>query len=159
MEPVRTARTLAQSLLAEMRAVVGNDLSHQIIDLRQALQTLCAGIPSPRIVLSFDAQLDTISPALSHTVFRVVQEAVSNAVRHSGASMLEIGVSRRREDLAISIGDNGNGMSRSAAASGGNGLRGMRERVEEVGGTLETINRVEGGLSINIRLPLAGDGR
>lgn len=153
IESVQTSRELAQHLLAEVRAVVSIEREHQPIDLRQALETLCAGIPSPRIALSFDAALALNSPSLAHTIFRSVQEAISNAVRHSGASVLQIGLSSVSDGLMLSIRDNGSGMH---AIKTGNGLRGIRERIEQHGGKLDIANRAEGGFSLQIWLPQSG---
>jgi len=150
IESVRTSRLLAQRLLAEVRAVVGVEREHQVLDLRLALETLCAGIPTPRIALSFDSELAFNSPTLAHTIFRSVQESISNAVRHSGANILDIVFSSLPDGLAISISDDGKGMHKNKA---GNGLRGIRERIEEQGGKLEAGNRIEGGFNIKIWLP------
>lgn len=155
-ESVQTAHDLAQRLLTEMRAVVSIERERQPLNLRHALETLCAGIPSPRIVLSFDEKLAIDSPALSHTVFCAIQEAVSNAVRHSGANVLQIVLTRKHEHLTIAISDDGKGVSASEANRAGNGLRGIRERIEEAGGKVETANRAEGGFVMHIQLPLAG---
>lgn len=159
VESVRTSRELAQRLLAEVRIVVSGEREQQPIHVRHALETLCAGIPYPRIVLSYDEQIDLNSPALAHTIFRVVQEAVSNTVRHSGASLLQIAVGRQNEGLIISIDDNGNGVWKNVAGHAGNGLRGICERIEAHGGTLKTANRSEGGFSMQIRLPQSRGGQ
>jgi signal transduction histidine kinase len=160
VESVRTAHEMAQRLLAEVRVVVSADREPHAIDLRQALQTLCSGIPAPRISLSFDPELDLSSPLLAHTIFRSVQEAVSNTVRHSGASLLQIALFRMHGGVAISICDDGRGMrkgiARQVLAGGGNGLRGMRERIEEQAGRLVTDHPVDGGFSLLIWLPQAG---
>lgn len=156
IESVRTSRELAQRLLAEVRVVVSSERTRQTINLRHALETLCAGIPSPRIVLSYDDRIDLQSPALAHAIFCIVQEAISNTVRHAGAAALHIELLAAGEGLTISIGDNGKGMHGNARAHASNGLLGIRERVEAHGGTLEIANRPEGGLGMHIWLPPSG---
>jgi signal transduction histidine kinase len=158
-ESVQTARALAQCLLAEVRIVVGSERAQQDFNLRQALETLCAGIPAPRIALSCDDRLELHSPTLAHTLFCAMQEAISNTVRHAGAKVMHIVLSNGNEGLTISISDDGKGLPTMAALHAGNGLRGMRERIEAHGGTLEAANRPEGGFGMQIRLPRSGDAQ
>lgn len=156
IDSIKTARELARHLLAEVREAVSMEQEEQGVDLRQALTTLCSGIPSPAITLSFDGDVEVFAPAVAHAAFRSVQEATSNAVRHSGAALLHIALSKSGGGLAIDIGDNGRGAQQENA---GNGLSGIRERVEELGGKLAAGNRPEGGFGMHIWLPLSGDTR
>ena len=147
---LHTSRDLARSLLAEVRAVVSSERSEQHIDLRSALATMCAGIPAPRIALHFEQGLEIASPLLANTLFSCVQEAVTNCARHAGADTLTIGIRSRGPDILLSVADDGRG---SAGTAEGNGLRGMRERVEEQGGTLVCRDRGP-GFAIDVCLPL-----
>lgn len=149
-----TSRTLAQSLLGEVRGVVGTERAQQRIDLRQALEALCAGIPAPRIALRFEAALEIGSAAVAHALFCCVQEAISNAVRHAGASVLTIDLLRRGEDIVVLLADDGRGAQ--PLRPEGNGLRGMRERLAQLGGRLTTSQRPRRGFSLEIALPAAG---
>lgn len=159
-EALTSAHELAQRLQTELQVVVSADRGPRAIDLRQALQTLCGGIPAPRITLSFDAEFEIGSPLLAHTIFRCVQEAVSNAVRHSGASVMRISLSSMHEGVAVCISDNGRGTrqgeARQVQAEGGNGLLGLRERIAEHGGSLLAGQPPGGGFSLRIWLPQAG---
>ncbi len=150
VDSIQTARELAQRLLAEIRLVVSVEQKEQGINLRRALETLCSGIPSPKITLTFDDDVDVVEPSVAHTAFRSVQEAISNAVRHSGAAKLGISLAKNADGLNIIITDNGWG---SDKAGDGNGLRGIRERVEDLGGKLSAGNRAEGGFGLQIWLP------
>lgn len=150
---LHTSRDLARSLLAEVRAVVSSERSDQRIDLRAAIATMCAGIPSPRIALAIDARLDIASPVLANTLFHCVQEAVTNAARHSGADTLTIALGERDGAVVLTIQDDGCG---AAGTVEGNGLRGMRERVAEQGGTWRRAGGP--GFGIDIALPLAWSG-
>ena len=154
---IHTSQELAQRLLAEVRDVVGAESKDLAVNLRQTLETLCAGIPFPRIALSFDDALEINSPALAHTIFCSIQEAVTNAVRHSGAGLLHISLFKNGGGIAIAIGDNGKGRGKGRQKNDeGNGLRGIRERVEEMAGTLAAGNLPEGGFGMQIWLPLTG---
>jgi two-component system sensor histidine kinase DesK len=149
-ESLRTSRELARSLLAEVRAVVSSERSDQCINLRAAIDTMCAGIPSPRIACTYEEGLEIASPVLANTLFYCVQEALTNAARHADAEVLNIDLRSRGDAVALSLRDNGRGC---AGAAEGNGLRGMRERVEEQGGTLR-CDRDGPGFGIDICLPL-----
>lgn len=149
-EPIRTSHDIARQLLVEVRTAVGAERAEQPIRLRQALQTLCSGIPAPRIELSFDDALDVGDPALAHVIFRSVQEAISNAVRHSGAGTVDVALSVRDGGIAVDVSDNGWG---TVGMRPGNGLRGMRERIEAHGGSLETASGRGDGFVVRIWLP------
>lgn len=151
--PIHTSHDIARQLLVEVRTAVGAERTEQPIGLRQALQTLCSGIPFPAIELSFDEGLEVSDPSLAHVVFRSVQEAISNAVRHAGADIIEVGLSANNGGLAVIVSDNGK-VAREVCP--GNGLRGMRERVEEHGGKLETAPASGGGFMVCIWLPQRG---
>jgi two-component system sensor histidine kinase DesK len=153
-ESFHVSRKLAQSLLGEVRGIVSIEREDRVLCLKQALATLCSGIPTPRIDLIYDDAVEISDPALGHVIFRSIQEAITNAVRHSGAANVQIDVRKQAEGLAIDISDNGKGVR---AQSDGNGLRGMRERIDELGGTLAAGNRPQGGFGIQIQLPYAGE--
>lgn len=149
---LHTSRELAHGLLSEVRGVVGIERQQRRVDVGQALRLLCAGIPSPRITLEIAEDIDACSPAAAHALFCCVQEAVTNSVRHARASTLAIGVERRGETLLASVADDGRG----SAAPAGNGLAGMRERVEELGGTLRIDSAPGRGFALSIVLPAYG---
>ncbi|NHZ37132.1 sensor histidine kinase [Massilia rubra] len=149
-----TASTLAATLLADVRLLVSSERGGCDIDVRLALQTLCAGIPAPRIALDIGERLGIDSAAVAHAVFCAVQEAISNAIRHAGAAVMTIALRRDANgDLMLDIADDGRG---SGGAAEGNGLRGMRERLDQLGGTLLAANGAPHGFALNIRLPQAG---
>jgi signal transduction histidine kinase len=156
-EPVlaslRTSSELAGALLAEVRTVVSTERRPQRIDLRHALTTLCAGIPTPQVALLMDDGLDIASPALAHAMFCCAQEAISNAVRHAGATTLTIEIARHGDELMMLAADDGHG---SRNASEGNGLRGMRERLALLDGRLQAGDRQPRGYAIHITLPIPG---
>lgn len=144
-EPVREAHGVARLLLAEVREVVGSLREARSVDLRRAIETLLAGTPEPRVHLDFPEDLEIADPVSAHVLFRCVQEAVTNAVRHSRARNLWIELAREDGGVVLLARDDGRG---SAAVQPGNGLRGMRERLEESGGSLE----IESGPGEGFRL-------
>jgi len=153
---VQTAQTLAQSLLSEIQQVVGIELERDIVDLRQTLHTLCARIPALTIELSLSDQFAKTSPAVAHAFFRCVQEALSNVIRHSGADTIHIRGIEDGSMLCLSVTDNGTPSSVTSTISHGNGLQGMRTRLEYLGGTFE-CSIVQGvGFRLKICLPVNG---
>jgi signal transduction histidine kinase len=125
------------------------------VELRTALLALCEGLPAPRIELLCDDSTAGVPPAIAHTLFRVVQEAISNCIRHAGASLMRVRLSGCGDAVTLQVQDNGTG-ARGTMEQAGSGLRGMRERVERHGGRLSAGNRPEGGFSLTVWLPLAG---
>ena len=93
-------------------------------------------------------------------VFRIVQEAVRNALRHSGAQHVHIRIQdlhARKEDpaLSVSVQDDGKGFDPREEA--GLGMLGMRERVTRLGGTMEVISKAGRGTTLTFLLPLPSD--
>jgi signal transduction histidine kinase len=89
------------------------------------------------------------------TAYRLVQEALTNAIKHAGASRAEVVVRYREGAVELLIRDDGRGISDGKAESGGHGLVGMRERVAVYGGELEAGPRPNGGYELRARLPLS----
>lgn len=94
----------------------------------------------------------TLKPNQALSVLRIVQEAVTNAVRHSGGDTLQIAVARVSDGLQLTIRDNGAGIPESVVERG---LRNMRVRAEELGAGLH-IRSTSGDTAITMHLPLAG---
>jgi two-component system sensor histidine kinase UhpB len=98
------------------------------------------------------------------TVFRVVQEAITNAVRHADASEMIVSVSNKFDEkieqhqLVIEIADNGKGMEIQDFHSDVDfGLLGMRERAHSLGGTFILESSLGTGLKIHVTIPLGAD--
>jgi signal transduction histidine kinase len=85
------------------------------------------------------------------SVYRLVQEALTNCVRHASASVVDVDLAYSRQELVVSVTDNGSGSERRP---GGHGLVAMHERVTLVGGTLQAGPRAEGGWSVRAVVPI-----
>ncbi|MGC0421665.1 sensor histidine kinase [Embleya sp. AB8] len=96
--------------------------------------------------------------AIGLTLYRIVQEALTNARKHAGNARAFVRVEYRSDRVAVEICDDGDGRGggggRTGMAGGGYGLLGMRERVAVHGGTLETGRRAEGGYRVAALVPL-----
>jgi signal transduction histidine kinase len=100
------------------------------------------------------------SPAVALTAYRIVQEALTNTLRHAGAgSSADVRVRYGPHLVEVDVLDDGRGSAALASAGAGAGLVGMRERVALFGGTLDLGPRPGGGWSVSARLPLAGESR
>jgi signal transduction histidine kinase len=88
--------------------------------------------------------------------FRIVQEALTNVVRHAGPASATVRVVYGPDALTVQVDDDGAGTPGRRAPTGGNGIRGMRERTAALGGQLEAGPRPGGGFRVLARLPLDG---
>ena len=97
-----------------------------------------------------------LSPGVELTAYRVVQEALTNVLRHAGRPVaIDARIEYGPSDLAITVSDDGRGASSATASpTGGHGLVGMRERVELYDGELQAGPRSGGGYAVAVRLPL-----
>ena len=87
------------------------------------------------------------------SAYRVVQEALTNALKHAGRATATVTVRYGADDVTIEVADDGAGDQEKA---GGHGLIGMRERIGVFGGTFAAGAREAGGFSVSARLPLGG---
>ena len=148
---VYKAQDVARQLLADVRTVVKLLRGEQYTDVRPMLEQIVADIPQIRIHLSLPEQMPLEDARLAQVLVRVVQEAVTNAIKHSECANLWVAVSRRDEVLEIKAEDDGHG---ARELRWGAGLTGMRERLEEIGGSLTVIAGVGKGFSLQASLPL-----
>ena len=89
---------------------------------------------------------------IDSAAYRIVQESLTNAVRHAtGATAITVRFARQNGSLEVVVDDDGNG---STEPKTGNGLRGMRERAEALGGTLDAGTRPEGGFEVRAVIPV-----
>ncbi len=132
--------------LRELGAIVGA----LRVPLGPALEELAGSIERPKVHLAA-AGLDGLDPALGDTVLRIAQELTTNAIRHSGAENLWLEVARDGDRVRIVAHDDGRG---GHALVEGFGLRGIRERAEAFGGTVE-IGAAAQGFRVAVGLPLA----
>jgi signal transduction histidine kinase len=100
----------------------------------------------------------TVAPNLATTAFRILQEALTNAARHSGAKRMDVTLKRVDDQLELTVDDDGRGISAAgqapSAVAPSLGLIGMRERALGVGGTLEIRTASNAGTRIYARFPM-----
>ncbi len=150
---IQRAQSVTKLLLSDVRDVVSALRGEDPTGLAQALRTLVAGVPAPRIHLLIAEDLTINDPMRAHTVLRCVQEIITNAIRHAAAGNLWIELARTDSGIAILARDDGRGAKQVRP---GHGLTGMRERLEHVGGTLEIETQPAKGFRVDAWMPLAG---
>jgi two-component system sensor histidine kinase UhpB len=130
------------------------------LGLRRSLETLADNFRSQarglRIRMHVDAPLDGIDVLFAHTVYRVVQEAMTNVLRHANAKSADIAADVQGDQIVVEVSDDGIGLPEGAPF--GRGLTGMRERARALGGSFET-SRIGHRTSVRCRLPYAAAGQ
>ena len=110
-----------------------------------------SGVPGIEIDLRVEPELRIGNPARAQIVLRCAQELITNTVRHAAASSLQVKVFAADGGVAVHAHDDGRGAESYAA---GNGLRGMRERLENVGGRLKIETAPGKGFTVEAWVPL-----
>lgn len=107
------------------------------------------------VVVRSAGDLATLPRTVDATGFRIVQEALTNVVRHAGAARVSIELCREGTVLTATVDDDGCGRAEtSGTPDGGNGITGMRERAAALGGRVDAGARDGGGFVVRARLPL-----
>ncbi len=142
-----------RSLIAELRPPALDQLG-----LAPALASLAQRTGAgTELEVRTDVELpqDTrLSPELETTVYRVVQESLTNVVKHARAGSVDIAVRHDGEQIEVCVSDDGIGLDFDGAVATGFGVIGMRERVELAGGELSVTRGADAGTVVRARLPL-----
>jgi signal transduction histidine kinase len=159
-EVLGTVEQIGRGALTEMRRLVGmlrseddEPLAPQpgLADLERLVgQVRDAGLP---VELNVEGQRRELPVGLELSAYRIVQEALTNALKHAGEARATVAVRYRDDSLELEIVDDGPG-SAARAVSGGHGLVGMRERVALYGGRFEAGRRATGGFTVRVLLPI-----
>ena len=149
-ESLNECMRLSDELLTDVRGVVSTLRVADGIDLHQSLAALVPAVPRPRVILELadDARVPRVEQA--ETFLRCAQEGLTNALRHSGAENITLRLTRSDTGIALSIEDDGRAQ---ASPRWGNGLKGMQERLTQLGGTLEVATAEGSGLKVRAWLP------
>ncbi|MGX4771293.1 histidine kinase [Bradyrhizobium guangdongense] len=106
-----------------------------------------------RITIRFDGTFETLPATISANIYRIVQEALTNAAKHAGATRVNLELAMHADEIALAIDDDGR--SHDPAAKSGMGLLGMRERVAALRGRLRFEAGPNGGSALRVVIPLA----
>jgi signal transduction histidine kinase len=121
--------------------------------LEQLVQRQCE---TANLSCKFDIsrKLDHVTGTLAINAYRIVQESLTNVVRHASASHVVLIAKLEQRQVLLAISDNGQGYPKSLNA--GFGITGIRERVEGLGGNINTQSEQGQGVKITVSLPLNG---
>jgi len=148
---------VVHNMITRLRPSPLDDLG-LIATLEESISAWRQRQPEIDFKLSFSGELNRLNEAMNMTVFRVVQESITNAVRHADASQITISICNDGSNLTIDIHDDGKGMEVQDFHSDVDfGLLGMRERAQSLGGTFELNSAIGKGVAIHITLPLGVD--
>lgn len=158
-EEVRSAQALAKGLLGKVREVVSFMRTDEPSSLARLLSNLVVDGPSLKVHLAMSGDLDATDMGRAHTLIRCLQEVITNARKHSGASNLWLDVKREAGNVVAEACDDGHGPKAGgldpASADRGHGFNVMRERLGEFGGTLKIDDGDGQGFGLRIDLPLS----
>lgn len=139
----------ARRALAEVRAAV---TGYRDSGLAGAVASARASLAAAGVELHEDVQQFALAPAAEHVLALALREAVTNVVRHAGATRCALGLALEQGRAVLRVADDGSALRTKAELRAGNGLSGMRERVAGVGGSLSID--VDAGLRLELRVPV-----
>jgi signal transduction histidine kinase len=162
-DALKSIETTARDTLSELNRLLGvlrKDPGAPDLSPQPGLEHV-DGLLKPAREIGIDATLKVtgerraLPAALDLSAYRIVQEAVTNVLKHAQASRVEVVIDYQPDSLVLTISDNGSGSSAAAGASAGHGLIGMRERVEMFNGELGATSSSLGGFTVRARLPVS----
>jgi signal transduction histidine kinase len=158
---LRSVERAGREALAEMRRLLGvlgegdpralvpqpglGDIQPLLSDARSS------GISADLLI---DGQPGPVTPALDLCAYRIVQEALTNAIKHAAPAHASVNLRWRDDELELEVSDDGRGRRAVNGGGGGHGIHGMRERVALHSGTFQAGARPDGGFTVLARLPL-----
>ncbi|MBE1465179.1 sensor histidine kinase [Kibdelosporangium phytohabitans] len=147
--PAAADRTL--STIAELSTTALSEVRDFVRDVRMDIPGLADRLSGPDLRITTSGSTTGLPPSVGQTAYRIVQEALTNAVRHSSATRIHVRLRQEHENLAVLVTDNG---TAPAAFAEGNGIRGIRERVGLLGGKIH-IGPTRHGWKVEASLPVA----
>lgn len=147
---LRDAEQLSADLLSDIRGVVQALRVDDALDIAPAFAALAAPFARPRLHADVSGEVCITEARTAEAVVRCVQEAITNAAKHGDASTVHVSLKVHDGHLHLAIQDDGPRIKRWVC---GNGLQGMRERVEEAGGLVAFEADRSGGMHITATFP------
>jgi signal transduction histidine kinase len=147
---VAEAHAITRLLLSDVRDVVSRLRVSSRFDLAASIGALAAAATQLEVHVDVADGATIEDPVQAHAILRCVQEVITNAMRHAQARNLWISVQRRDDGIVLTARDDGRGVD---AVISGNGLRGMRERFEELSGRLDVTSKAGAGFELQAFVP------
>jgi two-component system sensor histidine kinase UhpB len=153
-DAVRQSLDHVRRIARELRPEALDDLG-----LFNALIALCSRIDAqggPRVRREFPRKIPRLGSDVELVVYRVVQEALTNVLRHADADTVTVSLMVNAETISVTVADDGKGMP-APAQSGTAGIAGMRERALLVGGRLSIESQPNEGTEVRLAVPINGE--
>jgi len=150
LESVEALQLANRRILDRLRPLLIRELGLEK-SVQSLLQFARSQAPGLKISLRIDPRLDDVDALLSQTVYRVIQETVTNVLRHAHAGAMIVEAAIEGSQVAVEVADNGVGFASDQPF--GRGLTGMHERVRALSGTFE-FKRENGRTYVRCRLPV-----
>jgi signal transduction histidine kinase len=161
-QAMRAVRATSREALENLRAELEGLRSIEPAERRPApgledLDRLTERVQAGGVTVHVDIEpgLAALPPAVGAAAYRILQESLTNILRHAGAAQVRIRIGREGEKLLLEVTDTGDGGPPGASGSG-LGIHGMRAQAEAMGGTLDAGPRPGCGFAVEARLPLEG---
>lgn len=154
-DALQLAKELASQSLTDVRMAVQSIRNTADFNFRDAIEALVAEMKQTKESLDVNLVLNVeqMPPSISYQLFRVIQESLTNVLKHADASVVTIELDQKEEKLQLRVTDNGCGLALSNINSGF-GIRGMQERVESLHGTVAISAEADQGTTIEIMVPM-----
>ena len=155
---IEVCRAVASDLLRDVREVVGRlrETPSAGPEFADELRAIGASVPAPVVHVSVDDDLPPLDAAEADCLRRCVQEAVTNAVRHSGAASVWIAIEELDGVVSVTARDDGRGVADGGPIVAGHGLTGMLERFGALGGSVAWGSLPGQGFTLQASLPVGG---
>jgi signal transduction histidine kinase len=161
-ERLQSLHDQAYEVMVKIRRLA-RDLRPPVLDalgLKVAMQTYCSEFTRRThlpVIFEADASLPQFPDVYNITLYRILQEALTNVVKHAHASQVWVDLSVEDELVNLTVQDNGIGFDEGKSQSNGIGLTGLRERITIAGGTLNINSTPKRGTILSAQFPLSND--
>jgi signal transduction histidine kinase len=149
-ERMQSLHDLAAELLEDIRDQAARLRGLEDVSLADAIEELAASFPDLDCRINFEEGLVIEEPGLCHDLYRIVQEAITNAIRHGDATRVNIDLEVVDDNLRLRVTDNGHGCQKPQA---GCGLEGITERVRTRHGRMEVQTDDQGRFVLQVEVP------
>lgn len=151
---LRKALSETRRLISGLRPPVLDELG-VIAAIGHFIHDMAAPEKAPQIEYRHDVQFDRLTPTLENTIYRIVQECLTNAQRYSQSDRIRVELSQEGEQLRVAVTDWGVGFDATHDQEGRFGLEGIKERARLLGGSASVHSEPGEGTRVLVRLPLS----
>lgn len=152
-QKIQECHSLAKLLLSDVREAVSEIREKSNLQLQNALDALVENVPRLEVKITFSEELTISNVNVAETILRCVQEGLTNSLKHSNASDFQITLAENEQGICLEMQDNGqHDKSTLSNVEDGNGISGMKERINELGGHL-LVEQSKFGFRTFIEIP------